>query len=66
MMMVEVPRWARDFACGLPLVACGDSFTPAKRLKFDSGPRLHLSCQTSGGYGILRKHLRWLRTEPGI
>ena len=27
---------AQDFGSRLPLVACGDSFTPAKRLKFES------------------------------
>ena len=37
---------AQDLACGLPLVTCGDSFTPAKRLKFDSGPRLQTFSET--------------------
>jgi len=31
---------AQDFGSRLPLVALGDSLTPAKRLKFDSPPRL--------------------------
>ncbi|HEV2115667.1 MAG TPA: hypothetical protein VGR48_06570 [Terriglobales bacterium] len=36
-LLVEVLRLsAQDFGSRLPLLACGDSFTPAKRLKFES------------------------------
>ena len=35
-LAVVVPRCARDFGCGLPLAAFGGSFTPAKRLQFES------------------------------
>src|SRR6185437_6373207 len=37
----EVLRWAQDFGSRLPLAPWG-LLTPAKRLKFDSGPRLQL------------------------
>jgi hypothetical protein len=48
----EVLRWAQDFGSRLPLALWG-LLTPAKRLKFDSGPRLQLPPK-SGWDEVLR------------
>ena len=49
MSELQIPSFARDFACGLPPCRYAGLLTPAKRLKFDAAAFHYLNCCALSG-----------------